>query len=361
MSYLLYYCYRNILAYETVNKPMVYRFYLVLLLFTFSAAVHSTEDSAAQFIEFDDRPLTEDIVLPDWFKLSFLELKNDLEEAKENGKRGLIVYFGQKSCPYCKVHLEKNWGDRGIVSYTQKHFEVVAIDVLGQRQVSNMAGKVYKTEKQFAANQKAQFTPSLIFYNTAGKEVMRLSGYHPPYQFRAALEFVADKHYKRESLGDYLSRGQDLSAYEESELNENKFFSSPPYALRRNQFAASTPLAVFFEEPTCHACDVLHSDPLNNKDIIANLGNMETVQLDIKSDTPVITPKGERTTAQLWAKKLQLYYAPTIVFFDERGNEILRIDSVVRFYRLNNVLIYILSKAYLKYPSFQVWRQKTGR
>jgi len=120
-------------------------------------------------------------------------------------------------------------------------------------------------------------------------------------------------------------------------------------------------LAVFFEEPTCHACDVLHSDPLQDKGIVANLKKMETIQLDMKSDTAVITPTGEHTTARLWAKKLQLYYAPTIIFFDESGREILRIDSVIRFYRLNNVLIYILSKAYLDYPSFQVWRQKTGR
>ncbi|MFV2056577.1 MAG: thioredoxin family protein [Thiohalomonadales bacterium] len=338
-----------------------YLSWLVLLLLSTIYSGASADSSAAQFIEFDDRPLNEDIVLPDWFKLSFLELNNDIEEVKESGKRGLIVYFGQKFCPYCKVHLRKNWEDRGIVQYTQKNFEVVAIDVLGQRPVISPAGKAFKSEKYFSEVQKAQFTPSLIFYNTEGDEVVRLSGYHPPYQFRAVLEFVADEHYKKESLGDYLARGQELSAYEESELNESPIFSSAPYSLRRNLLAASTPLAVFFEEPTCHACNVLHNDPLQNKDIIANLKKMEAIQLDMKSDTVVITPSGEPTTARQWAKKLQLYYAPTIIFFDETGQEILRIDSVIRFYRLNNVLIYILSKAYLDYPSFQIWRQKTGR
>lgn len=319
------------------------------------------EDSAAQFIEFDDRPLREDIVLPDWFKLSFLELSNDIDDLSENKKRGLIVYFGQKSCPYCKVHLAKNWGDRGIVTYTQKYFDVIAIDVLGQRPVADVTGKVFKTEKEFSAKNKAQFTPSLLFYNKSGQEVLRLSGYHPPYQFRAALEYVADGHYKKEALGDYLSRGEDLSGYEESELNESSIFASEPYALQRNTYAASTPLVVFFESPTCHACNVLHSGPLENKEIIANLAKMESIQLDMNTDTAVITPTGTRTTAQAWARQLQLYYAPTIIFFDEVGKEILRIDSVVRFYRLNNVLNYVLSKGYLKYPSFQVWRQKMGR
>jgi thioredoxin-related protein len=62
-------------------------------------------------------------------------------------------------------------------------------------------------------------------------------------------------------------------------------------------------------------------------------------------------------TAQQWADKLGLYYSPTIIFFDEQGKEILRIDSVIRFYRLNGVLEYILSKDYLEYETFQLWRQ----
>jgi len=79
-----------------------------------------------EFFEFDDAPLEVDLVLPDWFKLSFLELSNDLQEAKESGKRGLIVYFGQKNCAYCKSHLKHNWENPFIVAYTRKYFDVVA-------------------------------------------------------------------------------------------------------------------------------------------------------------------------------------------------------------------------------------------
>jgi hypothetical protein len=41
------------------------------------------------------------------------------------------------------------------------------------------------------------------------------------------------------------------------------------------------------------------------------------------SDTPVVTPSGERTTAREWAAELGLFYAPSILFFDERGSELL--------------------------------------
>ena len=319
------------------------------------------DDSASQSIEFDDTPLKQDLILPDWFKLSFLELSDDLQDAAKKQKKGLIVYFGQKDCAYCKAHLEKNWGDRGIVNYTQTHFDVVAIDVRGDRPVADMKGRIFNTEKAFSAKYKANFTPTLIFYNLKGREVMRLSGYHPPFQFRAALEYVADGHYRRESFRDYLARGEPVTAYDESDLNESEIFSPPPYALDRSRITGQTPLVVFFEQPTCHPCNVLHNGPLSDPEIKSQFHTLDVVQLDMKSNTPVLTPVGEKTTASEWAKELGIYYAPTLVFFDVDGAEILRIDSVVRFYRLNNVLYYILSKGYLKYPNFQQWRQAVNR
>lgn len=320
-----------------------------------------SEESAAEFIEFDDRPLEEELVLPDWFKLSFLELHNDLADAREAGKWGIILYFGRKDCPYCKVHLNKNWGERGILTYTQKHFDVIAIDVRGDRGVIDFKGKTYRTEKDYAAKLKTDFTPSFLFVDTTAQHTMRLTGYRPPYQFRAILEYIADKHYLYESLASYIKRGETIAGLEESELHEHEAFSSPPYKLDRSKKPAKKPLAVFFEQPTCHACNILHAGPLKHKEIVGRLKQMEVVQLDRFADTPVITPTGEKTTAKQWADKLGIYYSPTILFYDENGKELLKIDSVIRFYRLNGVLEYILTKAYLEHETFQIWRHDTRR
>jgi thioredoxin-related protein len=88
---------------------------------------------------------------------------------------------------------------------------------------------------------------------------------------------------------------------------------------------------------------------------------MEVVQLDMTANTPVFTPGGGRLSAKQWAERLGLYYSPTIIFYDEHGKEIIRVDSVIRFYRLRNILEYILSKGYVEYPNFQSWRQKHQR
>ncbi|EGV19226.1 thioredoxin family protein [Thiocapsa marina] len=302
---------------------------------------------------FDDFPREDLLEHPDWFKKGFLDLPSDLEEAITAGKQGLIVYFGQKHCAYCHKLLNENFGLSDVLEYTQRHFDLVAIDVWGVEEVTAIDGEVM-TERELSVREDTNFTPSLLFYDAEGKLALRLRGYYPPYQFRAALEYVADGHYARESFRDYLARGENRMVFEPEDLNEQPFFAKPPYNLDR-RFPSERPLAVFFEQGDCHACDVLHGQALREPAITGYFGNFDSVQLDMWSDTPVVTPSGERTTAREWAADLGLFYAPSILFFDEHGKELLRVDSVVRFYRLRNVLNYISSKAYLT-ESFGEWR-----
>lgn len=335
---------------------LIKQFLILLIVLAINTLTTSSYAATEDPIIFDDRPLDDPLILPDWFKLSFLEIGSDIKEAKEQNKKGLIIYFGQKFCPYCKAHIKNNWGQDDIVKYTQKNFDVIAINVKGQRPVIDTNGKTY-TEKTFSALKKTNFTPSVLFYNTNGQEVLRLRGYRPPYQFRAALEYVADKHYAKETFRNYLSRAESALSFGKEELNTNDIFNSPPYLLDRSRVKAEQPLMVIFERKRCHACDVLHGGPFARPEIESELLKLEAVQLDMNSKQIILTPDGKKISATQWADKLNINYSPTILFFDETGKEIIRIESVVWFYRLRNVLNYVLSGAYKQYPTFQLWRQ----
>jgi len=306
---------------------------------------------------FDDFPRDTPLEYPAWFNDGFLDLDQDLQDSLAAGKQGLLVYFGQKRCAYCHKLIKVNLGLEDIAEYTQRHFDVVPIDVWGVQEVTDIEGERL-TERDLALREETNFTPSILFYDAEGEIALRLRGYYPPYQFRAALEYVADGHYKRESFRDYLARGDNRMVFEPEDLNEEPFFAAPPYNLDRSRFPSERPLAVFFEQGDCHACDVLHGQSLREPAIYEHFAGFDSVQLDMWSDAPVITPAGERTTARDWAAELGLFYAPSVLFFDEHGREILRVDSVARFYRLRNVLNYISSKAYLteSYPQWRITR-----
>jgi thioredoxin-related protein len=334
---------------RTVLTPLA----ALLLLFTSHVTWAVTFDNG--FVEFDDAPLEEPLSFPDWFKLSFLDLREDIREAREAGKQGLMVYFGQKYCAYCKQLLETDLEAEDIRAYTREHFDVIGLDIHGDRMVTDMNG-VELAESALAVRDKTNFTPSIIFYNAEGQEVLRLRGYYPPYRFRAALEYVADAHYRDENFRQYLARADVPLVFEPGDMIDEPVFLHGPYMQDRSRVPADRPLAVFFEQGNCHACDVLHTGPMRDPEIMTRLEQLEIIQLSFWSDTPVVTPAGERLTAREWGEKLGLFYTPTLIFFDNEGSEIMRVDSVVQFYRLRNVLDYILSGGYREYPTFQRWR-----
>ena len=325
----------------------------ILLLCANQLSLAVTYDNG--FVEFDEAPLQEPLSFPDWFKLSFLDLREDIKDVQEAGKQGLMIYFGQKYCAYCKQFLETDLGADDIQAYARDHFDVIGLDIHGDRSVTDLQG-VELAESALAVRDKTNFTPSVIFYNDEGLEVLRLRGYYPPYRFRAALEYVADAHYKDENFRQYLARADVPLVFDPGDLSDEAVFLQGPYMQDRSVIPGDRPLAVFFEQGNCHACDVLHTGPMRDPEIMTRFEQLENIQLSFWSDTPVITPAGERLTARQWGEKLGLFYTPTLIFFDNDGTEIMRVDSVVQFYRLRNVLDYILSGGYREYTTFQRWR-----
>ena len=122
---------------------------------------------------------------PAWFKQSFLDLEEDVREAAEAGKR-LMIYFHQHGCPYCNALIEHNLAQKDIAERLQTRFDVIAVNLWGDREMVSVAGDTY-TEKSFAEALQVQFTPTLMFFNEAGKIVLRLNGYLPPRNFLLAL------------------------------------------------------------------------------------------------------------------------------------------------------------------------------
>lgn len=325
----------------------------IVLIWVQSTFASTTEDWQAE--PFDDRALSHDLEYPTWFKASFLDLREDIQDAKQQQKLGIIVYFGQQRCPYCHYMLNINWGEKNdIVEYTKRYFDVIAIDIWGQLSLTTPDG-VTTNESNYAQQLDARFTPSLVFFDTNGKEIFRLRGYYPPYQFRAALDYVVGGYYTQQNFSQYLDSVDTPQRFDLEGLNSNPLFMAPPYLLQRNHLVAERVLAVLFEQGLCHACDLFHSAYLSLGNIQRQLEKLELIQLDILADTPVQTPDGNKLTAKQWAKTLNIFYTPSLVFFDPQGQEIMRLDSISGLNRLHAVLDYVASGDYA-YFTYQDWQ-----
>lgn len=306
-------------------------------------------------IQFDDTQLEESLEYPAWFKISLGDLQEDIAEARAAGKFGIMVYYGQKRCAYCEKFITSNLGDDSIGRYTREHFDVIPIDIWGIEDFVDTDGNSY-SERELSLRYKTNFTPSLVFYDKSGKPVYRLRGYYPPYQFRAVLHYVVEGFYRVEKFRDYLARAEPELFFTSGDLIDRDFFKSPPYDLDRSKRKSDKPLAVVFEQGSCHACDLLHTGPLSQDEILGEIEQMDVVQLDLFADTAVITPAGKTTTAKQWGRDLDLFYTPAMVFFSPAGKEIMRVDSVVQFYRLWGVLNFVNRRGYESGMDYQGWR-----
>lgn len=288
---------------------------------------------------------------PAWFKQSFLDIRADIAEAAQNNKR-VMLYFYQDGCPYCKKLLETNFSQRDIVERTRNQFDVIAINMWGDREVVDFGGGA-TTEKQFAADLKVMFTPTLLLLNEQGKVLMRLNGYYPPHKFGAVIDYVGQHKEAESSFRDFWAKTTPVAS--KGQLHQDSSYLKPPYRLAKR--AGNKPLLVLFEQKDCVNCDELHEDIFKRKDSIDLLNQFDVVLLDMWAKTPLQTPDGKKTTAADWSKALNIQYAPTLVMFDPVGREVFRTDAYLKAFHTQSSLDYVLSGAYLTQPSFQRYIQ----
>ena len=284
--------------------------------------------------------------IPGWFKRSFLDMPEDVAEASRESKR-LLLYFGQDGCPYCAALFNTNFSQPHIVDYTRKHFDAIEINIWGDREVTDFAGRKLP-EKEFAAKLQVRFTPTILLIGEKGETVLRINGYYPPHQFLAALQYAAERQEGKTTFREYLAKQSPPPA--KGALHPEPFFAKPPHDL--SKIASGEPLAVFFEQKDCAGCDRMHSEMLSDPETLKLIGRFHVVQLDRWSDTPVVTPAGRRTTARQWADELNIAYVPNVVVFDA-GKEVIRIEAFMKGFHVQSVLDYVASGAYRHQPELQ--------
>jgi thioredoxin-related protein len=147
-----------------------------------------------------------------WFLQSFLLLPEDVATAQKEGKRYAIMWE-LRGCPYWKETHLVNFVQARIADYIKSNFEVLQLNILGSRQVTDFDGEVL-AEKDLACKYDVRFTPTFQFFGEDAsamkslppkqREVARAAGYLRPDDFLALFRFVREKAYKRQTLREYL-------------------------------------------------------------------------------------------------------------------------------------------------------------
>ena len=151
-----------------------------------------------------------------WFLESFLELADDIEAAHKQGKR-FVIMWELKGCPYCKETHFVNFARGDISDYIKANFEVLQLNIIGSRKVTDFDGEEL-SEKSLAAKYGVRFTPTFQFFpDRAGplkalppakREVARAPGYLRPDDFLAMFRYVRERPTRARASGISSKRCQ---------------------------------------------------------------------------------------------------------------------------------------------------------
>jgi thioredoxin-related protein len=126
-----------------------------LLAFILLAAAFVTPSSAAQLGE-------DGLHKEAWFAHTFRDLKEDLTQAKSEGKR-LAIIFEQRGCSYCREVHEKVLSDPEVRDFIKQNFMMVQYNLHGDEEVTDLDGETL-TEKTAALKWRVMFTPTIFFF-----------------------------------------------------------------------------------------------------------------------------------------------------------------------------------------------------
>lgn len=278
--------------------------------------------------------------VPSWFKDSFLDISEDIEEASEKNKH-FMIFLDFEGCPYCSKMLKESFEEDNKTSqFIKNNFDVIELNVKGSRELTWVDGDVL-TEKDLTEKLKIQYSPTLIIFNSNKEIVARVNGYRNSTDFQYILDFIQTKSYEKIDFTTYLSSVNKKDTYA---FIPNKMFKE-----LNDLSKIKTPVAIIFEDKSCIQCEHFHNKILTNKDVIDEFSKFTIIRVDANSTKELILPTGEKTTPKSLVEKMNLDYRPGILLYNDK-KLISTIDALLFPFHFKEVLRYVSGKHYVQYP-----------
>jgi len=299
---------------------------------------------------------------PDWFKESFLDIAEDVNEATDADKH-VILFLEMNGCPYCYKMIEENFKGSDYSDWLQTRFDVIALNIRGDREVA-LNPDTTLSEKALAEQLAVRYTPTVIFLNADNEPVARINGYRDVRDFKQVLDYVDTRAYENRTLAEYL-------AAQKAEAVDSAYsFRKDPKIREATEIedlsTIAGPLALLFEDAACVACNALHDGHLAAPGVARALEPFTVVRVDALSDERFTGLDSQPTTGRKLAHALGVEYRPTLVLFDDSAGaetERARIESMLYRYHFIGLLEYVGLGKYRDFPDspFDYINHKTAQ
>lgn len=139
-----------------------------------------------------------------FFNDTFGDFNEELDTAKEEGKKGILIMFEMEDCPFCEHMKSTVLNQVSIQDYYRQHFLIFPLDIEGSIEIVDFDGED-TIEKDFAFRKhRVRATPVFIFFDLEGKRIARFTGATSSVdEFMMLGEFVVSGTYQEMSFNRY--------------------------------------------------------------------------------------------------------------------------------------------------------------
>ncbi|WP_130537197.1 thioredoxin family protein [Thiomicrorhabdus indica] len=139
-----------------------------------------------------------------FFDESFGNYQEDLETAKDDGKKGIFVFFHMEECPFCHRMRTTIMQEPDVIQFYRENFLTYMHDIEGSNEVVTFDGKSMTAQDMAEKVFRVRATPVMIIFDTEGKPVVRYTGpTRTKQEFMWIGEYVMDGSYQIQSFTAY--------------------------------------------------------------------------------------------------------------------------------------------------------------
>lgn len=146
-----------------------------------------------------------------FFSQTLGDYQDELQTAKDEGKKGIFLFFEQDECPFCHYMKNNILNRKSVQERFLKDFIAFPIDIEGDVMITTFKGKEMKMKDYAFKINHVRATPVLAFYDLQGNRIFRYTGKTRDLkEFMEMTNFVSGGFYKKESFNKYKREHRDL-------------------------------------------------------------------------------------------------------------------------------------------------------
>ncbi|WP_456404935.1 thioredoxin family protein [Thiolapillus sp.] len=108
-----------------------------------------------------------------FFDQSFGDFAEELQTAREQGKKGILIMFEMDECPFCHRMKTTVLNQPEVQDYYKENFLIFSVDIEGDIEITDFKGQP-TTMKEFAFKQfRVRATPVFQFFDLQGNPIKR--------------------------------------------------------------------------------------------------------------------------------------------------------------------------------------------